>query len=1202
MKKILLLCLIGFSAYHSFAQLKAPYTETFETTAPGWKHYATLGKDDWAIGAPNTGVIYGNGSIKTNLIGFYSPNSKMFLETPVFNLSDTTGFLCLSFYHKFDFTDNTFASIEFSKDGGLTWVLLNQTSSSKMRAWYNYNGNTTFAQTAYSNYRVSNPAINIKFLQGNKDVRFRFALTTSNYASPGQGWTIDEFSIAPESFNLFTSIGVPRTGYSKYIPTFSVRVDIRLINQYENYCETYSNFYFSRDSIFDTKDSLMGSSPRVLLFDSYAYDQTLNLPGNLWKGTYYIFHKLKFASIFERDTSDNIGYTSISLDSTYTLPYVEDFESSSQAWKTSDFNSKVWKLGFGSRHHLEGAHSGKNAWGTVGSTDSRSNISYDLSSPWLHLPDSSVIAFWYKTSGTNAVLNVQNTNTSSSFPYASPIGKDDDWTPFVKGMSAIRAMKLHFSFTEYGGAGTLFDDIYIGISKPDLSLEKNKTDRYMTDAVTDTLQYTLFNSGSTTIKTPFQTDFYWSLDTILDAGDVLIGTDLESGFSTLGGMSKKLSFKKPNTASGIYYILYKIDSKNTIDEMRKYNNTGFYKIDLQASQKGPYFNDFESSISGWRHCSIIGLDEWKWTSPKKKILNKAFSGTKGWISNDTGMVSDMSYMQLYSPIFELGTINNPVLEFDMKLNSDELCSCFEAKTNMHYSIDGGENWNVLDTLNQSFKCWYSFMEYGGMDYLSNYSYYSENTMNSSEKVFIPYNEYQGRDNERNTHFVLDITGLKKSKYIQFRYNLSTGKNSLGASGGGKKEGAFIDNFSLKEKYIDLNVRHKKTLIISELTKNIHFEMNVKNSGNYISAPCSTSYYLSGDTIIDANDTLIGRLGVPAIRPDLSYYLNAQFKAPIQLKQYNYLLSFIDDKVVNIESNKKNNLVVWPIIKDSLFNLPYISNFKDTIIPGWTGYSDNAPAFRFRNQLAPGEHIYQTTLLSGQMFTDRVPYFSGSASGPLWVLETPSFNFSKTGTINISFDLFCMGENSLNNSGGNFSYTIDGGSTWVVLSAMNNLVSNWYNASALTTLNNEEGWASPYASFTNCTYQADFLAGKKVQFRYKYKSTYEPLGGGTNQGMRIDNFKISGTKIITHINESNTSKINSYINDQTVFASTNEAAEGSYLLTIYNMTGSKIHEQQTILHKEMSAIKLPSLSAGMYLIRIQDSGYRNGFSILKYYLP
>jgi hypothetical protein len=35
---------------------------------------------------------------------------------------------------------------------------------------------------------------------------------------------------------------------------------------------------------------------------------------------------------------------------------------------------------------------------------------------------------------------------------------------------------------------------------------------------------------------------------------------------------------------------------------------------------------------------------------------------------------------------------------------------------------------------------------------------------------------------------------------------------------------------------------------------------------------------------------------------------------------------------------------------------------------------------------------------------------------------------------------------------------------------------------------------------------------------------------------------------------------------------------------------------------MSAIKLPSLSAGMYLIRIQDSGYRNGFSILKYYLP
>ncbi|RZL15921.1 MAG: hypothetical protein EOO89_12325 [Pedobacter sp.] len=68
---------------------------------------------------------------------------------------------------------------------------------------------------------------------------------------------------------------------------------------------------------------------------------------------------------------------------------------------------------------------------------------------------------------------------------------------------------------------------------------------------------------------------------------------------------------------------------------------------------------------------------------------------------------------------------------------------------------------------------------------------------------------------------------------------------------------------------------------------------------------------------------------------------------------------------------------------------------------------------------------------------------------------------------------------------------------------------------MSNLNNEPGWAKQPPAYAvsrldSTAFDLSFLRGKKdVVFRFKYKSNLEVWGGGTVQGLRLDNFRIDG---------------------------------------------------------------------------------------------
>lgn len=618
------------------------------------------------------------------------------------------------------------------------------------------------------------------------------------------------------------------------------------------------------------------------------------------------------------------------------------------------------------------------------------------------------------------------------------------------------------------------------------------------------MYYQLWNSGlADAVAT--QTKFFWSNDSIFDASDILLGSKIEASLTDTSFQQRAFIYTKQNNTQAVYYIFYVLDAAHQINEMFEENDTGYFKIQQQAALVIPYFNDFESQIDGWSHNASVGHDDWQWDVPQGAILNQAFSGTKAWNSNAFGAVSSNSRMHLFTPVFDLASADNPVIEFDMENVGDGACYCFVAKSNLSYSVDGGATWQVLDTgNNNSFKNWYYWNEwddYGGIESLYYIPIYSTMFYQPTENSFVPSTYFQGRDADRTTHYVVDAKELKGHKKVQLRFNLSTRENNI-------NEGVVIDNFTVREKFTDLMVPYKKTIITNSLSGHVQFFMHLKNTGNYIAPATTTKFYLSIDSTYSANDAYIGQYSTPAIRPDMRQYLNFTGNAPANQKNYHYLIYSLDAGNAIAESDESNNTGYWKFAVDSMLPLPYFNDFSDSILDGWyeKTESDLEYQHRFRNMLAPNDWAAGTNATSGMWFTDRINNTMYNTWVPDLYLYTPSFSFKTWDSIVLSFDAMCAGGNGI--EGGNMQYATDGDNYSVMMYPPTGAATNWYGTQTLTSLG-EPGWGM-LSTLTPITYNASSLRGDSaVIFRYRFKSNADYSPGYSNQGFWLDNFKVDG---------------------------------------------------------------------------------------------
>ncbi len=1142
MKNKLLFLTIILITQFGFAQLDLPYINNFNSASSdeGWTHYAITGSDNWERGNASVNPIITDLSWNTKLNGSPTANSTMVLESPAFDLTDASLPYALSFKYSFSINQGNIY-LEYTLDNGTTWQLLNPDSAKKRQWQSTYGFPKTFGAT-------KNPAIDLSSLTGNPNVKFRFRFKTPNYVN-GSGCIVDDFTIKPEYYNIYASVGEP-VEISPLCPEINVETSLNFDNQYSEYYAIETNYYLSIDTVLDGSDTFLGTKNVNTNSSVSNYDYVITTPANLTPRQYYILYKHDYTNVLEEDNEDdNISYISLLVKPIFNLPYQTDFEAEDINWKVNYGTLPeypMWERGEGTRHHIEGAHSGANAWHTSNTVNEHPDYTFQsVESPYFNLNSSSeplILSFWYKDEYPGGVgyydneYKVQyqlNCNPYWQDLYVIPENLSDDWEylniPLDETISTNENVRVRITYrgTYLRPEGIIFDDFYVGPGKPDLSIESVfSNDRFTTtNSATDILKYQLRNSGTDTSQN-VSTNFYWSNDNQLDASDLLLGSNSVTAIAgNNDGQWLEFSYSKPTLVKGDYFIIYEIDSSNAIDEIRENNNIGSIAIKQNTKYSFPYYNDFETQTDSWYHNSTLGVDEWELSTAQGEVLNETFSGDKAFISKPSGIVTPMSRMHLYTPIFDLSSSTNPVLEFDMKLHNYMRCSCFELTLNFSYSIDNGATWIVLNPVNDSFSKWKNILEYNENTGLDQYEGepYTEKMFAASETSITNFTAYNSRDIDRNTKYIINIPQLKDETNIRFRFNLSTENNdetSSNVSNSGLVEGALIDNFQIREAEVDLSVPYTKNLYLSTSASKINFSIDVKNTGNYISDVSNIKFYLSQDDTYSIDDYLIGEETLIAIQPDRKLHQILEYNLPSTLSNYSYLVYVIDDVNTNIEINEINNIGAFSLGSEGITSFPYVEDFENDIIDGWYGYAyedlgdQTLTNYRVPHKLpiTYKENEFRR-FFNGMLRTEYVPYGSWQDyATPLFYIQSPVFDFSTSDTsepLFMAFDLMSVGKSTRN--GSNMEYSLNGGDSWTLLTINSSpTTSNWYpNWQTMSDMYNQPGWRDDNGDIFRVEMDISFLQSQSnVTFRYKYFSNHATASSAP-RGFRLDNFTIAG---------------------------------------------------------------------------------------------
>lgn len=157
----------------------------------------------WQRGIPNGTYINNAHSSPnvwmTNLNNGYPNSAYCYLYTPFYDFSSvqTGDTATMSFYHWIDVSANDGGFVQYSIDGGVSWLALGYMGMLSYEAtnWYNTNAGGTHMWNATSTgWQYS--SINLgQFTGATGPVQFRFVFTSNASGNSLDGWAIDDFKI-----------------------------------------------------------------------------------------------------------------------------------------------------------------------------------------------------------------------------------------------------------------------------------------------------------------------------------------------------------------------------------------------------------------------------------------------------------------------------------------------------------------------------------------------------------------------------------------------------------------------------------------------------------------------------------------------------------------------------------------------------------------------------------------------------------------------------------------------------------------------------------------------------------------------------------------------------------------------------------------------------------------------------------------------
>lgn len=258
-----------------------------------------------------------------------------------------------------------------------------------------------------------------------------------------------------------------------------------------------------------------------------------------------------------------------------------------------------------------------------------------------------------------------------------------------------------------------------------------------------------------------------------------------------------------------------------------------------------------------------------------------------------------------------------------------------------------------------------------------------------------------------------------------------------------------------------------------------------------------------DTVVCAyqidNNPPVYQTSYTTINPDESFYMTFNQLADMSLSPHNYRVKMWAS-CTNDENRSNDTLEKWIFHGINVNTFPYIEDFETNdgyFSTGWTSdiqpgtsWQWGTPTANVINHAASGNKCWVTNL-SG--------YYNGFEKS---YLLAPCFDFSTLTSPIVEFDIWYE---TTPTDLIKLEYSIDSGDTWIRIGNVGDGI-NWYNTPSGY---NDAGWNGSTGQWIHALHDLSFLAGQPyVLIRFYF------LGGinGTNEGVAIDNFKVSESPI------------------------------------------------------------------------------------------
>ena len=192
------------------------------------------------------------------------------------------------------------------------------------------------------------------------------------------------------------------------------------------------------------------------------------------------------------------------------------------------------------------------------------------------------------------------------------------------------------------------------------------------------------------------------------------------------------------------------------------NNTKFTSFSTNKSANVEVF-DFETSENEY----LIQGGLWERGVPSGTLLNSAASGQNVYATNLDGNYSDQTNSYLISRCYDLSSIENPILKFNMAFDLEQDWDLM----NVEYSLDSGNTWNILGAATDP--DWYN----------------SDRLPNGSDCFNCPGAQWTGTDSTMK-EYSYDLAALTNENNFIFRFNFISDQSV-------NQEGIVIDDVRIE---------------------------------------------------------------------------------------------------------------------------------------------------------------------------------------------------------------------------------------------------------------------------------------------------------------------------------------------------------------------------------------------------------------------